>query len=409
MAFPEDKDWCRGFFPVHQNVLQRAVHANNGLCFPLHNIWTDLNSHVIDVSLGFLHFTGYSKNEMLGRSCNFLQGKDTNPDDVHDIRMAVKKNQRVCVVILNYCKDGSPFWNVLSIVPVVRGFRNRREVIAFSSEIVGLPIPPCMQQKPKLCLEDALALINVFSSVPRSIHSSLDITETSFSGQKRQSYLFKHINYTELPAPGPSANVVTYDFIAETSLPTEKGTYRVRAYRDSASGAEPLAIIHGDVSGKDSVVCRVHDQCVTSEVFGSLRCDCKQQLDYALNYIKDACPGIVLYLPQEGRGIGIANKIAAYAVQEIGFDTVEANRHLGFPDDARSYRAVRDILRDLKINSVKLMTNNPRKIKCLKELGVKVVGRINCVCEPKSTFSFNYVKAKAEKMGHMIDISRFQG
>jgi len=180
----------------------------------------------------------------------------------------------------------------------------------------------------------------------------------------------------------------------------------VRAYRDPVTGAEPLALIVGNVEGKENIVCRVHDQCVTSEVLGSLRCDCKEQLDLALNYIQENGSGMVLYLPQEGRGIGLANKIAAYAVQETGLDTVDANRHLGLPDDARTYDSVRDILGDLNIPSVKLLTNNPRKISCLKDLGISVTGRIPCVCKPNSEFSYKYVEAKAARMGHMINMTK---
>jgi GTP cyclohydrolase II len=161
-------------------------------------------------------------------------------------------------------------------------------------------------------------------------------------------------------------------------------------------------MIVGEVEGQADVLCRVHDQCQTSEVFGSLRCDCKEQLDFALSKIQKE-GGMVLYLPQEGRGIGLANKVAAYAAQELGLDTVDANRHLGLPDDAREYYAVRDILNDLKISSIRLMTNNPRKINELTSLGINVSARVPIVTPPNSDFSLAYVKAKKERMFHMFD------
>jgi GTP cyclohydrolase II len=141
---------------------------------------------------------------------------------------------------------------------------------------------------------------------------------------------------------------------------------------------EPTAIICGQVEGQEDVALRVHDACFTSEVLGSLKCDCAEQLQMAMDYIHANAPGIVIYLWQEGRGIGLANKIAAYKLQEQGLDTVDANRALGLPDDSREYSSVRNILKELGVKSVRLMTNNPRKLSELTELGVKVTGRIPC-------------------------------
>ena len=169
-------------------------------------------------------------------------------------------------------------------------------------------------------------------------------------------------------------------FVAETKLPTDRGFYRVRAYRHtnpvSGEVTEPVCVVYGDVGGREDVPVRVHDACFTSEVLGSLKCDCKQQLELAMEYIKENGPGIVCYLQQEGRGIGLANKIAAYAVQEGGVDTVDANRQLGLPDDTREYTAVENMLRELDVRSVQLMTNNPRKIRELECGGLKITGRI---------------------------------
>ena len=178
-----------------------------------------------------------------------------------------------------------------------------------------------------------------------------------------------------------------------------RGGFRVRAYRDHYDNTEPVALIQGQVAAREDVPVRVHDECLTSEVLGSLKCDCREQLDYALCYIRDNAPGVVIYLRQEGRGIGLANKIAAYALQEQGHDTVDANRLLGLPDDARRYEAAAGILSDLGVRSVRLMTNNPRKIEKLSELGVVITGRIP-VLIAANQHNAGYLSAKVERMGH---------
>jgi len=192
------------------------------------------------------------------------------------------------------------------------------------------------------------------------------------------------------------------EFVAETLLPTTRGGYRVRAYRDLRDGTEPVALIQGEVAGLESVPVRVHDECLTSEVLGSLKCDCREQLDYALHYIRDHAPGVVIYLRQEGRGIGLANKIAAYGLQEQGHDTVDANRLLGLPDDARRYEAAAGILFELGICSIRLMTNNPRKIEKLQELGVMISDRIP-VLITANPHNAGYLAAKAGRMGHNME------
>jgi len=361
------------------------------------------------------------------------------------MRLAVKSRRETNVVILNYTKTHNAFWNTLRIRPI---FRN--EILrGFVGEIFSLPVSETWQKsRPRLCLDDALALMRVTSSVPRALVDIQSETDSDFEEvpkvaaleeastvaalvenkttllqEENQepilhrpviavSVLQRHVNYaTRFSSPSPSppqspvpdaASKRRFEFVAETLLPTLHGHFRVRAYRDPETGAEPLAMIVGDVEGKASVLCRVHDQCQTSEVFGSLRCDCKEQLDFALAKIQKE-GGIVLYLPQEGRGIGLANKVAAYAAQEMGLDTVDANRQLGLPDDAREYFAVKDILDDLQIDSVRLMTNNPRKISELTLLGVKVSERVPIVTPPNSDYSLAYVKAKKERMFHLFD------
>jgi GTP cyclohydrolase II len=198
----------------------------------------------------------------------------------------------------------------------------------------------------------------------------------------------------------------TLEFVAETNLPTLTGYFRVRAYRglhtcEEEGNMEPIALVMGDVNGLENVPVRVHDACFTSEVIGSTKCDCREQLQYAMDYIRTNAPGIVIYLQQEGRGIGLANKIAAYSLQESGFDTVEANRKLGLPDDIRTYDYVIDILKDLNVKSIQLLTNNPRKIDHLRGLGLKVNGRLP-VHIPPNEHNVNYLKTKVKKMNHLI-------
>ncbi|KAI8466855.1 MAG: GTP cyclohydrolase II-domain-containing protein [Monoraphidium minutum] len=217
------------------------------------------------------------------------------------------------------------------------------------------------------------------------------------------------LNDGELHRPIHEALVRTV-YIAETLLPTRHGNFRLRGYKHSIDGGrtfvEPTAIICGEVEGKEDVALRVHDACFTSEVLGSLKCDCAEQLQMSMEYIHANGPGIVIYLWQEGRGIGLANKIAAYKLQEQGLDTVDANRALGLPDDSREYSSVRNILKELNVKSVKLMTNNPRKINVLTELGVKVTGRIPCQIQA-GDHNKGYLEAKTKRMDHMIDNSYF--
>lgn len=194
-------------------------------------------------------------------------------------------------------------------------------------------------------------------------------------------------------------------FIAETLLPTELGDFRVRAYRDDKTQTESLALIVGNVSLLENVPTRVHDQCLTSEVFGSLKCDCRDQLTESMKRIQDNKLGVIIYLQQEGRGIGLANKISAYKLQESGYDTVDANRMLGFPDDCREYKVAAFVLKDLKVKSINLMTNNPRKISELKKEDIKISARIPIVTV-QNAHSSSYLETKIKRMGHIINESR---
>jgi GTP cyclohydrolase II len=193
-----------------------------------------------------------------------------------------------------------------------------------------------------------------------------------------------------------------FEFVAQSKIPTARGDMYVRAYRNREDGTEPVAIFFHNPEGQDALPVRVHDACFTSEALGSQKCDCREQLDYAMEYISQN-KGVVIYLQQEGRGIGLANKIAVYAAQETGLDTVEANRALHFPDDAREYSIAAFILSDLDINSIALMTNNPRKVEELTSLGVQITDRID-VHIPPNPHSHGYLHAKQAKMGHLLKI-----
>ncbi len=186
----------------------------------------------------------------------------------------------------------------------------------------------------------------------------------------------------------------------ESPLPTQRGTFRAVVFRDESTGLEHVAMVKGDVAG-EAVAVRVHSECLTSEVLGSLKCDCRAQLDRALDLIAERGRGVLLYLRQEGRGIGLGNKIRAYALQAQGHDTYEANRLLGFPDDLRRYDIAADMLRLLGVRSIELITNNPLKLSGLTEAGVKVRGRIQ-LPSPSNPHSLGYLVTKRERTGHLL-------
>lgn len=192
--------------------------------------------------------------------------------------------------------------------------------------------------------------------------------------------------------------------LAAANVPTKHGELRVIVFDDLGDGKEHVAIVHGDVNGAKGVPVRVHSACITSEVFGSLKCDCREQLQYALDYVADAPKGVVLYLRQEGRGIGLANKIRAYSLQEQGLDTVDANRALGLGDDLRDYGVAVEMLSRLGIKSIRLMTNNPLKVEGLTKRGVKIDGRLPVLVD-HDQHAEDYLQTKAERMGHIIPIN----
>lgn len=187
----------------------------------------------------------------------------------------------------------------------------------------------------------------------------------------------------------------------ESPLPTARGTFRAVVFREARTGLEHVAMVIGDVSG-EAVPVRVHSECLTSEVLGSLKCDCKAQLDRALDLFVEGGRGVLLYLRQEGRGIGLGNKIRAYALQAQGHDTYEANRLLGFPEDLRRYDVAAEMLRLLGVRSVRLVTNNPLKVSGLVEAGMKVVARIQ-LPSPANPHNVEYLRVKRERTGHLIE------
>ena len=191
--------------------------------------------------------------------------------------------------------------------------------------------------------------------------------------------------------------------IAVADLPSRFGRFQVAAFWNNRDGKDHIAILHGNPMGKDRVPTRVHSECLTGDALGSLRCDCRDQLEVALRRIAQEECGIVLYLRQEGRGIGLINKIRAYALQEKGLDTVEANQALGFRDDERDYAIAAHMLQSLGVRSIQLMTNNPDKIRQLEAHSITVSGRLPHVMAPNEHNRF-YLETKAARSGHFIDL-----
>ncbi len=189
---------------------------------------------------------------------------------------------------------------------------------------------------------------------------------------------------------------------AIADLPSRFGDYHVVAFYNNEDEKEHAAFVHGDVCDAENVPVRVHSECLTGDAIGSLRCDCRDQLEVALKTLGEMDNGVVLYLRQEGRGIGLVNKIRAYGLQDHGYDTVEANVELGFRDDERDYSVAAHMIDSLRIKSIRLMTNNPRKVRDLTRHGVKVADRIPLVIPPNPYNQF-YLDTKATKSGHLID------
>jgi GTP cyclohydrolase II len=200
----------------------------------------------------------------------------------------------------------------------------------------------------------------------------------------------------------PAAETPEVTRYSEADVPTEYGTFRIVVYRDSSEpNVEHCAIVNGEVAGASDLLIRVHSECFTGEALHSLKCDCREQLDQALRIISEKGQGAVLYLRQEGRGIGLGNKIRAYALQQQGVDTVDANLRLGFEADARKYYVASAMLADLGVVSVKVLTNNPAKVEALRADGVVVSGRVGMDVIPNQ-HNRGYLDTKRQRMGHLI-------
>lgn len=194
-----------------------------------------------------------------------------------------------------------------------------------------------------------------------------------------------------------------FDHVATSRLPTRHGEFQIHVYRPVDETVEHVAIVKGEMKGQEQVLVRVHSECLTGDILGSLRCDCGEQLDAAMARIAAAGQGAVLYLRgHEGRGIGLANKIRAYQLQDEGRDTVEANLALGLPVDTRDYQVAAQILADLGVKSIRLMTNNPKKMNKLAEYGVRIAERIPMIT-PHTPHNVAYLRTKQEKLGHFLD------
>jgi len=195
------------------------------------------------------------------------------------------------------------------------------------------------------------------------------------------------------------ANLV--DYVTSCTLPTPWAQFTLHAFVEHSTGKEHLAMTLGDLADGEPPLARIHSECLTGDVMFSQRCDCGAQLEGALKRIADEGRGILLYLRQEGRGIGLVNKIRAYRLQEAGADTVEANLQLGFHADARNYELVQPMLAQFGVRQVRLMTNNPRKIDALNKLGIEVAGRVPLLVN-RNAFNNNYLNTKEAKLGHMM-------
>ncbi len=195
--------------------------------------------------------------------------------------------------------------------------------------------------------------------------------------------------------------------VTTADLPTKFGEFKIHLYETQLDKREHIALVKGDVAGKENVLVRVHDECLTGDVFASRRCDCGEQLAKSLEMIEEMGEGVLLYMRQEGRGIGIGKKLQAYHIQDLGFDTVDANERLGFPPDLRDYGIGAQILVDLGLSSIRLLTNNPKKIVGLDGYGLSVVERVPISIRPNPN-NIDYLRTKKERMGHLLDIDEKQ-
>jgi GTP cyclohydrolase II len=199
-------------------------------------------------------------------------------------------------------------------------------------------------------------------------------------------------------------STLTLRKVAEADFPSRFGHFRILGFEglDGSEVEESVVLKMGDISGPEPVLVRIHSQCLTGDVFHSLRCDCRAQLELALEAIAREGRGLLIYEQQEGRGIGLLNKLRAYELQDHGADTVEANEQLGFEADQRAYGMPPAILQQLGVSAVRLMSNNPEKIRALEQAGIQVAERVPCIAEPSQSTE-NYLRTKKVKLGHLLD------
>jgi len=220
----------------------------------------------------------------------------------------------------------------------------------------------------------------------------------------------RHLDYDQLVAAaadhecdGVGRDHVCVKIAAVADLPTKFGLFHIVGFWNDRDGKDHVAIVKGDPFGKEDVPVRLHSECLTGDALGSLRCDCRDQLTSALTAIGQQETGMLLYLRQEGRGIGLLNKLRAYGLQDEGLDTVDANLALGFRDDERDYSIAAHMLMQLQVRSIRLMTNNPRKVEGLRALGIEVSGRMPHII-PANDYNRFYLETKAARSGHLIDL-----
>lgn len=197
-------------------------------------------------------------------------------------------------------------------------------------------------------------------------------------------------------------NCAGVERLAEANLPTEFGMFRIIAFKSNLTGEDFPVLVKGELKAETPSLVRIHSQCLTGDVFHSLKCDCGRQLQRAMELIQTEGHGVIVYQQQEGRGIGISNKIRAYALQDAGQDTVEANISLGFEADLRQYECCAEIIKQLGLRRIRLMSNNPDKIAAVQRAGIEIVERVSIEVEPHEK-SMGYMKTKKEKMGHLLD------
>ncbi|REJ75729.1 MAG: GTP cyclohydrolase II [Acidobacteria bacterium] len=202
----------------------------------------------------------------------------------------------------------------------------------------------------------------------------------------------------------PKKRPLTVERVATANLPTKVGEFRIAGYRSLNSREEFVVLFKGDMERHVPTLVRIHSQCLTGDVFGSIKCDCGPQLHKAMEMIEEAGRGAIVYQQQEGRGIGIVNKIRAYALQDEGADTVEANEQLGFAADAREYQQCAEILFDMGLCEVRVMSNNPDKLSALEEAGLRIVERVPIEVQAKQPAA-HYLRTKKEKLGHLLDFN----